>query len=113
MSRDQELRCRECHQTAAETRTPVSPQAVAFTCSRCLMRPVRVPGNPDSGLSHGSVTPPSCKPSESRKIPRGFSGTSRRGGRPALPPAERRRRARNKKRRQRATGRAVEIVASV
>jgi hypothetical protein len=37
MSRDQELRCRGCHRTPAETRTPVSPQAVAFTCSRCLM----------------------------------------------------------------------------
>jgi hypothetical protein len=37
MTRDQELRCRGCNRTPAETRTPVSPQAVAFTCSRCLM----------------------------------------------------------------------------
>jgi hypothetical protein len=49
MTRDQELRCRGCNRTPAEARTPVSPQATAFTCSRCLMghpeRAARVSGD--------------------------------------------------------------------
>lgn len=33
-----EIRCRVCAKTPLECRDPVSPDAVAFTCSRCLMR---------------------------------------------------------------------------
>jgi hypothetical protein len=37
-----ELRCRECGRTAAESRTPVSRDAVEYTCARCLLGVQRV-----------------------------------------------------------------------
>ena len=41
------LSCRGCARTPAETRTPVGPHVVAFTCSDCLMA--------------GADAPPQCR----------------------------------------------------
>jgi len=130
MSREQDLRCRECGQTAAETKTPASPQAVAFTCSKCLMRPQERGISPRQGGSSGR---PSRAPKEDNDSG-AFRGMLRNvGGRPRkatgdrfarsrdrrlgkLTPAARQARRRKEVERvttARATRRAVEVVASV
>jgi hypothetical protein len=88
---------------------PTLPQTIcghgrwAENCLRCFVERRRVvPQNPPFGPLSAAVTPLVRNPANLRASERGFSGTSQRGGRPALSPEERRQRARERKRRWRA-----------
>lgn len=117
MRRSRELVCGLCEATSEERRDQVPSEAAGYTCSRCLI------GSEGSGreekrdmeVGKGSMIPPPSNPLELQSSERGFSGTRRRGGRPALPPAERRRRETGRKRRWReavkAGGRLISAVA--
>jgi len=96
-----ELRCRVCNLTPEECGDPVSREAVAFTCSRCLILGRRVPGNPSPRQEQGVGVGRLRKHAEVLSSAGGFSGTSKRGGRPRLPESERRAHERDRKRRQR------------
>jgi len=98
------LVCGRCGASSAQRRDQVSESAIDYTCSRCLCGSP-VPENLRNGLPHDLSTPVPASPLEFRSSHKGFRGTSRRGGRPALSPAERRQRARDRKRRLRARNR--------
>jgi hypothetical protein len=77
--------------------------SVCFPCSTTAKRPQKP--NPDHG--QGRRSPLRGKFMPGNIFARGFSGTSKRGGRPALTPYERRSRERDRKRRQRERIRAM------
>ena len=105
MRRSRELVCRLCG-TSPEQRGDRVPEATGYTCSRCLIAPE--PGEKrDTEVGMGLMTPPCANPSKTLSREGGFFTTRRQGGRPALPPAERRRRATERQRRWRETAKVV------
>src|SRR5262245_17210035 len=85
--------CQECGRMLNETREPVSPDAIAYACSRCLMR---LPSSKPSkqGVDSGSLEMRSVSMQEPSDPKRGFDDVTvsrrpedqghhgRKGGRP-------------------------------
>jgi len=98
------LVCGRCGASSAQRRDqcPNPPSTIpAHVASAALL------SRKTSGTDYPTTSLPLClaSPLEFRSSHKGFRGTSRRGGRPALSPAERRQRARDRKRRLRARNR--------
>ena len=105
------IRCRTCNASPAERRDHVDPRALAYTCNRCLMG--FGPGAPHSPQDPRKPVPaiptatPLEGPSSGPAIPATSHTIFRRGrafkpGRPRVPAAEQRRKARERDRSWRA-----------
>ena len=87
--------CRFCGRTPAETRTPVGRDVIAYTCSRCLI--VR-----NQGVGSGSQKSRAFSPESSTTSTTVFRhGRACKSGRPRVPIAEQRQKARERTRRYR------------
>ena len=98
--------------TASTPHPPRSPMCAhgrwRDTCFCCFLAGRSVPENPSNGSHYARARGASRKPTRTRAFERGFSGTSRRGGRPHKSDEEKRRTNRERVRRQRERRQAEE-----
>jgi len=105
------IRCRTCNASPAERRDHVDPRALAYECNRCLMGfGPGAPHSPQEPREPGAAIPPGTPlegPDSGPDIPATSNTILRYGragkpGRPRVPAAEQRRKARERARTYRA-----------